>query len=202
MALTDAYFTKEEYYGALKIPLSTAEQDTAVERGAVSVSRFLDRVTNRGPFGKDDAPVTRQIRASHDGYLDLRSSGVPGIATTTGFVATVDSIILDNVNDLIFLPVNAALDSLPYTELELASESQISSFYHPTGWIPITAVWGYPEVPSLVKDTAIELLGIWRAESPRSTGRMNELDQVVADSPMANQLVQRFIKAMRRTAVG
>ena len=202
MAITDAYFTKEEYYAAMKKPLSTADEDTAVDRGAISVSQFLNRISNQF-FGKDAAPVERTFRASNDRYLDVRQDGVPGIATATGLVVTVNGVVLNNATDLVLLPLNADMGPLPmpFNEIELLDTGAVSSFYSTNGFITITAVWGWPAVPAIVKDTAIELLGIWRGESQRSTGRMNELDQVVNESPMGMQIVNRFLKAIRTPVV-
>lgn len=202
MALSAAYITRQEYYDAIKKPLSTAAEDTIVDRQTISVSRFVDKISNRVTFNKDDAPTARTVRASHDGYLDLRSSGMPGLATDTGFISTVNGILLVPATDLKFLPLNALVNGDPYTEIELLSGAQIGSFYDPTGFITITGTWGYPAVPSIVKDICIELLGIWRAEGPRSTGRMSELQDVVNTSPLADQLVNRFIKSIRTAAIG
>lgn len=201
MALLDAYFTNQEYLDVIKKPLVTAAETTAITRGALSVSRFLDKVTNRGPYGKDAVPTARQVRASNDGYLDLTLSGLPGIATATGFALTVNGYVLVPATDLAFLPLLADSLGRPLTEIELMSAAQVGSFYSETGWLTVTAQWGWPAVPEIVKDTAIELLSIWRAENPRATGRMNELQDTVNTSPMADQLVSRFIKAMRRTAI-
>jgi hypothetical protein len=201
MALFDPYFTKEEYYSVMKKPIATAAEDTDVTRGALTVSRFLDKVTNRGPYGKDAAPTARQVRASNDSYLDLSLSGLPGIATATGFALSIDGTPLVPATDLAFLPLLADVNGQPFTEIEFIEGVSPGTFYSTNGWLTVTAVWGWPAVPEIIKDTAMELLGIWREESPRATGRMNELQDVVNNSDYAKQLVNRFIKSMRTAAI-
>jgi hypothetical protein len=72
----------------------------------------------------------------------------------------------------------------------------------PSGkWIDVSAKWGWPEVPEYVIEATMELTAIWQGSSPRSTGRMNELDEVVSMSPMAMGLVKRFVSAATKVRV-
>ena len=198
MALTDAYFTKEEFYAAVKMPIATADQDAVVTRGALTVSRFIDRITNR-VWGKDNAAVERVFPHFDGDYLDLLADS-PGIASLTGFAATINSASYTSAS-FQFRPLNALLLGQPYTELGFPSGGSLSSFYSSDGLIRITAIWGYPAVPAIVKDVGIELLSIWMGLGPRASMRMQELDQVVDTSTMANQMVNRFLKSLRRTAI-
>lgn len=117
-------------------------------------------------------------------------------------LAVTDPITIDHQRDNTFslslvaadyelLPRNAAADGEPYHQIELTSWGSNPSFA-PQARVRISGIWGWPAVPAGVKSDVIELCAIWRKESPRATGRINELDQVVTESPMAMSLVKRF----------
>lgn len=204
MAINDPYFTHDEYMKAANVALATADDEAIIDRQALSISRFLDKQAGQF-FAKDAAVVQRVLQESPDRYLSLDQEGAPGIASKAGLIVNVDGVVLTVDVDFRCLPLNAdkGPEAKPWYEIELTKDSKAGSFATTDGLVYVTAIWGWPAVPSLVKDTAIELCSIWRAEGPRSTGRMNELETVVAESPLAQQLVNRFIKAYRkRIAVG
>ena len=207
MAIDSAYATAVEYRSVISDTVTT--DDVMILRHLTAVSRYLEREAGQF-FTKDAAVVARLLRGSGSKCLRLDQEGAPGIATATGLVIEVDEdndgVFTDEtdlvVADLLLLPLNATkgAEPKPFTEVELTSRSRIGSF--PSNvLVQVTATWGWPSVPELVWSSTIELAAIWRGESPRSTGRMNELEQVVSASPLALSLVKRFRAAYTRAVV-
>jgi len=58
----------------------------------------------------------------------------------------------------------------------------------------VSAIWGWHEVPEVVKALTTLWLKIWRLEGPEGTGRVNELGQVVNFSIDVKRLVDRVME--------
>ena len=203
MAVNDAYFSHVEYQDAAQQPQMTASQLAVVDRQALTISRFVERLCGQW-FNKDAAPVVHTFPSDYERSVWLDEGYCPGIANTTGLVVTVSGVNLVLGTDFHLLPLNAATgpEPRPYTQIELLPyTAQIGSFVSTTGFFDITAVWGWPAVPSALKDMCIEFCRIWRGESPRSTGRMNELEQVVNTSDEAKMMLERIRKAYAKTGI-
>lgn len=70
-------------------------------------------------------------------------------------------------NDYVLAPRNAALDSRPYTEIDVSPFSG-GTLNFPTGYLEtrVTAVFGWPSVPAAVKQAALIQAGaIWASRS-------------------------------------
>lgn len=194
MAVTDAYFDAEEYRAAKG--LLDDSEDELIDAQAIAVSRYLDRVSGQffGQEGEGEMPVVRRYVGRGGTLLRLDQDGCPGIAEASD--VTVSSGSTEYAFEL--FPLNAALGSepRPFTSL------QLTAGVFPVGEIiEVEAVFGWPSVPALVKETGIELLAIWRGQSPRSTGNMAEIDGAVAMSPLAMSLVKRFVSAYTKVRV-
>jgi len=204
MAITDAYATLDEYKAQYH---EGPDADNVIKRQLLTVSRLFERETGQF-FTKDASVVNRVFKARYSDLLDLTYEGnCPGIASTSGLVIKVDT---DNdgsfsdetawaSTDYELLPRGALQGSeqKPYTEIAVPSWGTQS--FSIGSLVQVTAIFGWPSVPQAVKDDVIELTAIWRGESPRATGRMNELDQIVSQSPMAMSLVSRIRDAYRGT---
>lgn len=205
MAIGDAYASAAEYRDRKR--KQDTSPDATVLTQLTAVSRFLEREAGQF-FNRDGAATARILFGDGSDVLFLKTEGLPGIATTTGLVVKVDTdddgSFADEtaVTGVVARPLNAALgpEAAPYTELWLPSGASRS--YFPTGYrVEVTADYGWPEVPDLIKELCIELTAIWRQESQRATGRIPELSQVVSESPYALSLVKRFRNAYRMPVV-
>lgn len=195
MAVTDAYFDAEGYRAAKG--LLDDSEDEIIDVQASAVSRYLDRVSGQY-FNQEGAGegggITRRYMGKGGTLLRLDQDGCPGLASANN--VTVSSGSTTYAFEL--FPLNAALGSeaRPFTSLQLTSGA------FPVGEIiEVEGVFGWPAVPDLVKETGIELLAIWRGQSPRSTGNMAEIDGAVAMSPLAMSLVKRFVSAYTKVRV-
>lgn len=200
-SVTDAYASVEEYRASIK--KSDNARDLVIARHLATISRFIDRETGQY-FNKNAAATTRIFKAKYWDCLDLWIEGLcPGIADVGGLAIKVDTdgdgSFADetawSAGDYELLPRNAAdgPEPQPWDRIEIPRWS--SKRFQAGYLVEVTAIFGWPSVPTAIKDLTIELCGIWRGENPRATGRMNELDQVVTTSVMAMSLVKRIKEA-------
>lgn len=209
MARSDAYATADEYL---------AVYPESVDRGLIqrhlqTCSRYVENEAGEW-FGKDTEAATYLFRGDGSPFLQLDRDGMPGLAVLTDLSIKVDTDGDGSFADETALVVNTLRfygrgDDLnpdkhpepqPYRRIELTSQSAISSF--PFGrLVQVVGFMGWPSVPQSIWSVVIELCGIWRVQSPRSTGSMNELDAVVSTSPMAQGLVKRFKAPYMRAVV-
>lgn len=173
MAITDAYATVEEYMTAGGSPMLSTENNAAITRDLLAVSRFLDRQLGwEAGFQKDSTGVERTYvargcRVDVANFVSISALEVDGVVTT----------------DYVKLPRNAAVgpEPQPYRQVEGS-----------WGWgaeLDITAIWGWPAVPSAIKTATIELTRIWRIESPRASSSIQEVNVFVGMSSVAKNLL-------------
>lgn len=214
-AVTDAYATPDEYRTA--VGKSDAGDDQALAADLKAISRWLDRKLNRF-FTRDAADVPRTFYARSSMSYGQLGGGRPVDWAETenpflwgGYarwlyiddVVSVTSVIIDLNNNGLFedapltstnyelWPTNAALgpEPAPYTAIFIPNYS--TQFGFPTGHrIQVTGRWGWPAVPPAIARATIELCAIKRLESPRSTSRINEMDQVVSTSKVAQDIIR------------
>jgi hypothetical protein len=185
--LTDPYATASQYRSIVaKIDEGS---DAEIELALAAISRYLDRKLRHGAshFGQTESVQTRTYRAGRTQWLVTDDLPEAPDAVTSG------SASLAGGTDYAVWPRNAlqAADPRPYEGLFLARPRCGDE-------IAITARWGWPAVPRAIHLATIELTAIWRLETPRATERMNELDQVVGTSEMANRLVADLLDKYAR----
>lgn len=196
-AVTDPLASVEEYI---------AVQGEVADKGVLlrqlkACSRLYERETKQF-FTKDAAAVARIWVAKYSDYLDVWGTrdGCPGIASTVGLSIKEDTdddgSFADETawaaTDYEMLPRDALLgpELKPFDRISIPPWSTKS--FRPGGRYEVTAIYGRPEVPAAATEDVIEMCAIWRNASPRSTGRINELDEVVTASPLMIGMVSRF----------
>lgn len=196
MAISDAYATPQQYRAVTG--KTDAADDVLISLHLVTCSRLFDRETGQF-FGKDAEAVPRIFVAKYSDVLDLTySGGCPGIADITDLEIKVDTDGDDSFADetawsltdydLFPLQADKGPEPRPWDRIK----PRASKSFIPGNKVQVTAIFGWPAVPSAVRDDVIELCGIWRSENPRATGRMGELDEIVTTSPMALSLMKRI----------
>lgn len=161
-------------------------------------------------FTKDASAVERIFRAKYSDRLDLDYEGnCPGIATTSGLIIKVDT---DNdgsfadetawaSTDYELHPLQADKGPNPEPWNVIKTTPWGTKTFRPGGLVSVTAVFGHPSVPAIVKEVVIEWTAVWRMESPRATAQVNELDQIESVSPYHLGMLKRAIEACRTKKV-
>lgn len=214
-AINRAYFTPEECRAVLG--KGSPDDDLVISRQAIAISRFFDRLT-ADFYGQDDEDVDRIYMPKGSGRQTIgwAESENPWRASGASRVLDIDPLVSltairvdqgrDNTfsltlaaSDYELLPRNAALgpEAKPYRQVSLTPYGTQWSWL-PGARVKLTGIFGWPSVPEAVWADCIELCGIWRGENPRATGNMNELETVVATSPMAMSLVKRIQQSYHR----
>ena len=219
MSLTDPYCTAEQYRNIIE--KRDESDDVEVTLDLKAVSRWLDRKLMRF-FNKDDQPVARQYWPLGGpkwplplGWAESENpwtmGGYTRMLLTDDMAEAPTKVLIDNGGSGTFTepadlmppecyelwPQNANLgpEPKPWTSIYVPYWYQAPWGGFPSGKrIQVVCRWGWPAVPPAIVIATAELCGIWRLESPRSTSRVNELEQVTATSNIANKLVDELIK--------
>lgn len=198
MAIGDAYATPAEYKG--QVGTLTSDSDIEVARELLAVSRLIDRTLGRpAGFNRDATAVARVYVAPRtsdilvvDDFVSLAVNDaeeeIYGVAIDVNRTGLYETILV--TADYELLPRNAAVgpEARPYHAIALngwRSRTQWGA----TQRVQVTAIWGWPAVPSGIKAATIELTAILRLESPRATNRINEMDQVLSTSRAAQNVL-------------
>jgi hypothetical protein len=203
MAITDAYATAAEYRAVAG--KSDTAQDAQVLIDLTACSRLFEREAGQF-FNKDASVVNRVFRARRSDLLDLTYEGFcPGIASTSGLEIKVDTdgdgSFADETawasSDYELHPLQAALgpEVKPWTDIKVSPNGTKS--FIPGNRVQVTAIFGWPAVPAAVKADVIEMCRLWRVETPRASGRILELEEATATSPLMMSLVSRIRSAYR-----
>lgn len=208
MAVTDSYVTASEYRNGTEQDDTAEDSEILLCTGAVS--RYVERYMPRMPSGvarhftKDSAVTTRLFDGNGKSRL-----WVDDIATVTGLVVKVDLNgdydVLDTGETLAINtdfwvgPWNAAAGSevRPYTFLEIApATATISAWTKQMRSVSVTAIFGWPAVPELVKRAVIGITKHMRdvSKAPYSLAFEN-IENAVRMSPVANNLLDELIYA-------
>lgn len=210
MALTTAYATVEDYLQHIG-PATKAAADPAtraeIEFWLDATSRYWERATGR-LFGKDAAAVVRYFRYDGDytreGYpyvrLDADADGCPGIADSTGMSVKVDTdadgSFADETawasTDYELWPLNWDKGAESQSRNKLVVPSWSTQSLSLNDRLSVTAIYGMPSVPSLIKLATMEWAAVMRNESPRASGRVPELDDVTSLSPYHLSIFKRI----------
>lgn len=189
MAIDDAYATVPQYRAYVQ--MEDSSRDLIIADDLLMASRYIEERCKQF-FNQDATVVNRVFRARYSDILYLDYEGnCPGIATTSGLVIKVDTdddgSFSDETawatTDYDLEPLQAAQGPLarPYTEIRVKRGG--SNVFVPGYLVQVTAIWGWPAVPKIVKDVTMEWCAIWRGESIRTTARVNEMEGIETVSP-------------------
>ncbi len=190
MAIGDAYASVLDYVGVVGDQDNADGSHPAIQADLIAVSRWLDRRLGRF-FTKDDA-VTNSVYAVPAGRsappLDWAESENPfrwgnvrralevdDIADTNGLVISIDADMDGvyettlNTSDYELLPLNALLgpELRPYERIAILPTSSQG------GWssgsrVRVTAIRGWPAVPSAIRRATIDITSSLRLGSSRA----------------------------------
>lgn len=213
VAIGDAYATAAEYRAVVNMS-DTSEDATTIARDLLAVSRYIEQELGRvAGFNKDASAVDRiympRGRVRY-GYAEAEN---PWLASNGTRVLDVDDIVsvtsikvdqdIDDTfsltlatTDYELLPRNAAdgPEARPYRQIELTPWGT-QSVWRPGARVKVNAVFGWPAVPSAIKDATIQLTAILRLQSPRATNRVNEMNQSLSTSRVAQEIVAGLLAA-------
>lgn len=165
MALGDAYATVELYRN--QSDKLTDEDDFAITRQLLAVSRIIDRQTGHFlGFNHDDADVERTyIPKWTSEFLDI---GDHYYVSVSGI--SVDGVALSDSGWELW-PLNAASmpEPEPYRRIR-----RLNGFWLANSRVVVEGKAGWPQVPPAIVEKAIELAKLLRVESPRATGQVQE----------------------------
>jgi hypothetical protein len=144
MAIRDPYITRAELKHILGIDPDNTDEDTLVDRAIKGASRALEKRSGWPTFWKTDGPVTRTVDVTgrivpvrRSGYSYYKLLLRDGIASAVGFA-------VNGINTAVLLPEDAIQEGEPADAIRIPYGSGLGS----GGSLTITAVWGWPEVPS------------------------------------------------------
>ena len=176
------------------------------------MTRFLEKKLGR-TFNKDASVTTRRYVT---GEVRKRDLLIDDIASTTGLIVKVDEdgdgLVSDETalvlsTDLLLRGEGLDLDPdqgsepQPWVELWIPpfyNDARITSF-PPNTLVSVTAIHGWPAIPSAIVRAMYQLTGIWRLESPRATQRIPEgIEQAIASSPEAQSILDQVLAPYRR----
>jgi hypothetical protein len=178
------YATVAQYRSQVNKIDDASDDDIVLD--LLAVSRYIDKKTGRF-FNHDEDPVTRTYLCRGDTTLWIDDVCEPPL------VEIVSGSDLVEVTAYRLWPAGADLKPEPEPwQALLLSSPQLGVEYS------VTARRGWSAVPYPVNRGTIEITAIWRLESPRATSRVNELDEVIGTSPLANKLVYSLVHQFSR----
>ena len=192
MAVTNGYTTLRKLARSVGIPEGDPLDDELLEDAINAASRQIDGYCGQRFY--QDSSVTTRYFTAYGGVVDLTEGGVGGISTSTGLiVATDDTGALTYgttwaTTDYRLLPLHAANDSMPWTEL---ARSPVGNYAFPTDEhaVKITAKFGWAATPDDIeraclivatdlfkaKDAAFGVAGVGDLGVLRVQGSMNRI---------------------------
>lgn len=220
MAWTTAYATATEYRN--RIAKSITTDDPAIDAGLTAISRMLEeelggrglpRVFNQsvsearyfdaGTPISDDDPRSKYLVTPRT-YGTASGVAIDDLVTLTEVASDVDGNgtweTVAAASDTYLRPYNAAIYGKPYTRLLLAPLSSVTIGGFAKA-VRVTGVWGWPSVPTPIKEATIQLAAILRIETPRAQATVSELGQLVGMSPEAAGIVNRLKSRYKRVGM-
>lgn len=186
MALLADYCTATELKAYLRI--TDAADDAELGFAITAGSRAVDQFTNRH-FGQADPAEARyydaQKASSTNGFMGRFVLETEDISTSTGLTVKTDldddgtfETTLTINTDFRLWPWNAAGESQPWTRIVLASGQSFPT--HLRG-VEVTAKWGFPSVPTAVKQATL-------FQASRFFARRNSPYGIAGSPDMGNEL--------------
>lgn len=152
--MADTYALLDEVKDALRIPATDTHDDLTIESCISSSSRAIDQFCDRyfGQTGTQAVPVQRLYRAVDrrvliDDLVTLTDVEVD----YTGYAENFTSL---GASSVLTQPVNAGtmVPAWPFTQLLAKPRTVLPPA---PGWIRVSGVFGWPAVPSQVRDACI-----------------------------------------------
>lgn len=192
--LNDAYATHPDYTLRFTNVIDPKRQ-TAIERALLDASRWIE--TQFGVFyGKDASVVARLFKAKYYDRLDLDYEGdCPGIATTVGLIIQVDETGSGDfgtawaTTDYDLEPRQAAYAPQPLPWNTIRRRRNGSKSFTIGNDVKVTAKFGYPSVPVVIRDGVVELAGILLGDSALASRQFTDIGTVGA-SMEARKIVE------------
>lgn len=199
MAITDAYATVQDYKAvAGKIDSS---RDDVIEEALDAVTQTISAEAHQ-TFTKDAAAVARVWFGNGSDTLKVYGqNNCPGIADSTGMSVVFDSGYNGTYQTTFATgtyelhPLSAALgrEPGPYKELFLPYWTTGSyRFWLPGYRVKVTAIYGWPSVPSGIKRKTIELTRMLQMDGPRSTNRIDDMGVMLSTSRKARDIIDEI----------
>ena len=189
MAWAPDYATAEELAAFVRI--SDTDDDAQLSLAIAAASRTIDGPSGCSrQFGQVDAAVARYYTARWDRHMCRWVVDIDDLMSTSGLeVAVALDTDLDYTDGTItgydLLPINAAADGRPWTQLAVRFTSSVQPNCTEHG-VRITALWGWSAVPDAIKEACLLQASrlVSRRDSPYG----------VAGSPQAGSEVRLLAK--------
>jgi len=160
-----SYATLAEFKAAIGIGTADTTDDTALQSVLDATDALIDNYTDR-PAGFGTASQTRYYTAQDFSYVltdDLVS--VSSLTTDDNGDGTYETTWTANT-DYVFAPANNALDGWPYTSIEVSVTWPKNFPKNVYRGVKVIGVFGWPAVPSAVKQAAIIQAGaVWSSRT-------------------------------------
>ena len=179
-----------------------AEEELLLEQLKLG-TRYLERITNR-VYWQDAAATDRiYLVEATDSVLpcDEMAAAPVSVSIDAGNDGTYEEVVTGALpardGDL-----NAGSGPAPraYNELILTAGSSRGT-WSAGERVKVNALHGAPAVHDDAKQVVIQLVGIWRMQSPRATGTLDEFGRAVEMSGLGRDIVTNAVRALRRRAV-
>jgi hypothetical protein len=150
MAITNGYATLTDVKNALRI--TDALDDSLLETAIESSSRMIDGFTARTFFNAGSA--VRDFAATDD--LNCIIDDAISVTTVQSTDEIGSTYITWDVTDYQLEPVNSRSDGLfmPFTHIRAVNDYAFPVVDH-RALVRVTAVWGWPSVPTAIKQATI-----------------------------------------------
>lgn len=212
MAIDDAYAGPEEYRDAAGN--SDDGEEVAITRHLLAVSRGLERLAGQY-FNQETAARIWKGKDTPSLRVAGGPSLCPGIASRSGLAVAIDTAgdgtfsTAVSASTFMLRPVDAEFGAEPSPWRELYYRPLVAGWSSdaPNNWcslydVQVTATYGWPAVPALIKEFTIELTRLWRVEGPRATGRMYEsADALFATSLDAQRICEKLVATYHPTGI-
>lgn len=202
MPNTDPYALVADY--AAVFPREEAEDDDELLEQLKLATRYLERECGR-VWWLDDAATARVYVVRHTSAV-LPVDEFGAVPTEVAIDADLDGVYEEVVAGADYScardgDLNAASgpDPKAYNEIHLLPWGDRTQFVEGER-VRVTVKHGAPAIPADVRGAAIQLAAIWRLESPRSTGTVDEFGQAMTMSSEAGSIVARVVTRLRPRA--
>lgn len=200
MAISDPYATVDDYFAVF--PDASHDDETELLSQLTAISRYIESPAVCGQFfTKDATAVVRIFRPDHSGpelWLGTNLAVNPTqIRLDTGADGTYATTLASTNWEL--WPLNAAdgPEPRPWRRIDLVSWGTRTSWTAGQR-VEVTAQWGWPAVPVVIRQACIHLTAILRLQSPRATSSVDEIGRVVGMSAEGRGIVESLLRAYPR----